>query len=257
MAVFPQLASRALTQWPMTKSVVEGGWAVESPGGRYWRTYRAQAGMFEWRLTYRDISAEEVHALKGLFESTQGALHPFTFVDPFSNLLLASEDLIGAAWTRDGHLALGLAPENGPFRCWTASSTTGQPAGLSQALSIPEGLPLCLSVRATTSEVTHLRLQVGQVTRERMIQPGRQLLRASGESASGITPVRMEISGTAPVMISEPQLEAQSWASPYKPSGVTSGIFSNCYFAMDALAVVEEAPGRFATELTLNCRPAR
>ena len=55
-------------------------------------------GSTGWQLQYAGLTDAETGSLQQFFESCEGSLNGFTFVDPAGNLLAWSEDLTNAVW---------------------------------------------------------------------------------------------------------------------------------------------------------------
>ena len=106
MEHFPQLSTGTIAQYPSAKSRHERTSVVSGVNGGQWKLGDAGAGGQTWRLSLEGLTREEWDAVEGLFVSCGGRLRPFTFLDPFDNLLSHSEDLSEAVWQTDPMLGL-------------------------------------------------------------------------------------------------------------------------------------------------------
>lgn len=136
MLAFPQLATGTLTQYPVQKrhwmrtiiNTLSDGNSIKlaDPCGQ----------LTEWQLHYTGLSDSEASALEAFFESTEGGLRTFTFLDPTANLFAWSGQLDHAGWTKGPLLSLagGLPDPMGGTNAWHISNAGGAAQRLSQTL---------------------------------------------------------------------------------------------------------------------------
>ena len=90
MRVFPQLASGAMTQFPLrirekTRTIIN-----QTADGRRIRYSDPGAETLEWEMSYAALSDDEWIAIESLFRDCEGRRHSFLFLDPWSYLIAAS-----------------------------------------------------------------------------------------------------------------------------------------------------------------------
>src|SRR5689334_1734283 len=106
MAVYPQLGSGALGQFPVRKRRRMRTVFNRASDGRTVRLQDLAGEVTEWQLGYTELNDAEAAALRAFFEECEGSLRGFTFLDPSDNLLAWSEKLDEAAWTREPYLTV-------------------------------------------------------------------------------------------------------------------------------------------------------
>jgi hypothetical protein len=160
MPCFPQLETQALVQFPFHKrlhtrcvvnELVDGGRITRFEGG---------AGSVSWHLRYTGLTEGERTALELFFQSVEGRLQPFTWLDPVCNLLAASEDFQDLPWTRDP-LLIPTAGRIDPFGTTRATRiVNAAPAeqSLEQAIAAPASYRYCFSLWARSDSEAQITL---------------------------------------------------------------------------------------------------
>ncbi len=105
MLVYPQLASGAISQFPVQKRVTLRTIINLASDSSAIRAADPAAAMTEWALNYSDLSDAEAGTLEQFFVSAEGSLNGFTFLDPAGNLFASSDQLDVAVWEKDPLLA--------------------------------------------------------------------------------------------------------------------------------------------------------
>src|SRR5579883_142731 len=148
MAVFPQLTTGALAQFPVKKSNRLRTIINTMADGSVVKLADPAGALTEWQLQYSNLSDAEAAALQQFFLSMEGSLNVFTFLDPTANLLAWSDQLTNDVWTADpfAGLAGGVADPLGGNNGWTLSNSGAAPQGIYQTLNAPGGYTYCLSV---------------------------------------------------------------------------------------------------------------
>ena|SRR5581483_11258295 len=83
MATFPQLKTAAVAQYPLSKSLRFRNQTFRFVDGREQR-YRDSAGVLHrWTIRLRELDEDEMAAVEQFFQSNQGRMESFTFVDPW------------------------------------------------------------------------------------------------------------------------------------------------------------------------------
>lgn len=255
MLVYPQLTSGALTQFPIQKShglrTVINGLA----DGSQIKLADPSGETTEWQLQYTDLSDEEASALEAFFESTEGSLNVFTFLDPTANLLAWSDHLNHAEWTKDPLLTVtsGVADPAGGANGWHMANSGEAAQNLSQVLEAPGGYLYCLSVYvkadAADAQVTLFRdsasanFAAGSEWR-------RLTFSGSGNASAEAIEFGIGIPAGDAVDIYGMQVEPQVAASTYKPS-ILGGIYPTAWFREDFLAMTATGVNRHSATVNI------
>src|SRR5437868_12266525 len=101
MPCFPQLLTGASGQYPIRKRSNFRTIRNQCPDGREIKLADLAAWNIDWQLTFRELIDDEMALLQDFFESMEGSLGTFTFLDPTQNLLEWSEKFDEATWQRD------------------------------------------------------------------------------------------------------------------------------------------------------------
>jgi hypothetical protein len=256
MAFFPMLGQGGAAQFPLVRRRRVRRLQAESAGGHRQRALPGEGEVVTWELTYEDVSDSEAAAVESLFLASRGGVDSFTFVDPLSNLLAGSEDLLGPVWARgvSGVAAGGDGPW--PDAAVFVVTNGGQAAGgLEQSLALPAGFKYCLSCYAKGGAVG---LSIGGVERWFAASAEWQRRQVTVEELGLMESVPAKILAPAggSVAVCCPQLEAQAAASPYQASVGDGGVYPGTRFAMDALRVTRKGPNRNSLFLILETRVA-
>lgn len=235
MAVYPQLGSGALGQFPVRKRRRLRTVVNRAADGRTVRLADPAAEITEWRLEYTELNEEEAAALREFFAECEGTLRGFTFVDPTGNLLAWSEKLDEAVWTRGPLLTLteAIADPFGGTRAARLSNTGGAPQSISQTLAAPAEYQYCFSayVRSAVPVTVTMLSGSGRAERTVMNEWGRITFARAGEATFGL-----ELPAGAVVEVYGLQAEPQPAASGYKAS-TSGGVYENARLRDDALAM--------------------
>ena len=139
MSFFPQVGCRiGGKQFPVSRSRRWRAIVNQMESSEVIMLPDANAGQIQWKLSYQDLAAAEVQSLSNMFNASQGAFAPFTFIDPLANLLGWSEKVFRSRAWQVGllHTAAGA-----PLIPWElrASSVTNLSPGtqaLQQSLGV-------------------------------------------------------------------------------------------------------------------------
>src|SRR5215468_9814969 len=101
MFFFPQLQTGAVSQFPLSRRSVFRVIENRLDDDRRIAALDDGAAATEWRLALVQLSDAEMNSVATLFQSVEGQLAPFTFLDPMENLLQWSEDFSNAVWVKD------------------------------------------------------------------------------------------------------------------------------------------------------------
>ena len=118
------------------------------------------AGMREWELRASGLTFVEWTAIDTLFQAALGRFGVFTFMDPFGNLLLRSEEFGDPAWDNGPLIQLtpGVGDPLGTMRATQAVNAGSAAGAISQTLAAPGNFRYTLSVWAKTTGVSNVTL---------------------------------------------------------------------------------------------------
>ena len=150
MLVYPQLATGALSQFPVQKRRRLRTVVNTSLDGRAIKLADPGAETTEWQLAYAGLTDDEIAALQQFFAASEGTLNSFTFLDPTANLFAWSDQLDNAAWAAGPFLSVvgGIADPAGGMTAWRLTNSGAGAQNISQTLSAPAGYVYCFSVFA-------------------------------------------------------------------------------------------------------------
>lgn len=250
MAIFPQLGSGALSQFPVTKRRRSRTVINSAADGTCIKLTDRAAGSVVWQLEYRGLSDAELANLQQFFLAMEGKLNGFTFLDPCGNLLAWSEELTNSAWHPDPLLALtgSIADPMGGRNGWHVINSGSGPQNLTQTLNVPGGYVYCFSVYGRAAQSTSLELLVGTQSSGRTL--GTDWSRMSFTVASDPTATciafGVQVPAGSAVDLFGPQVEPQPGASLYK-TGTTGGVYEGSRFRDDTFTY---------TTTDVNCHSA-
>jgi hypothetical protein len=239
MAVYPQLVTGALSQFPIVKQRRARTVVNSAADGSSIKLADAAGGNLEWQLQYNALADSELAALQQFFTAMEGSLNAFTFVDPSANLLTWSEELNNAAWQADPLLRLtgGVTDPMGGTGAWLLSNSGAGPQGLTQTLNAPRVYTYCFSVYAQAAQTTPITLVVGSLSVTQTAGPAwsRLALTAVGDASADVVVFAVQTPAGSAVSLFGPQAEAQAAASVYKTSS-SGGVYANARFRDDAFS---------------------
>ena len=212
-----------------------------------------------WDLTLTGLSESELTVLENFFVSTQGALNPFTMLDPADNLLAYGQDFTQACWVNGPLLAVtpGGADPFGGTTAATLTNSAEAAQSLTQQLNGPGGYEYCFSVylaSATPESVVLFQTGAGtslQDTAATGANWNRFLLSGATGAGDGVS-FGVTLAPGAQVTIACAQVEAQPGAGPYKATGVCGGIYQNCRFDQDQLNFSATGPNQYSCAVRIS-----
>ncbi len=153
VSVYPQLTSGTLSQFPLKKRLQQRTVINNLADGSTVKLADANGGSTGWQLQYAGLTDAEAGSLQQFFESCEGSLNGFTFVDPAGNLLAWSEDLTNSVWQPGPLLAVtgGVADPLGGTQGFNLANSGAAAQGVSQTLNAPGGYVYTLSVYVQAS----------------------------------------------------------------------------------------------------------
>jgi hypothetical protein len=252
---FPQLSSGATGQFPITRQRSARTVVNQSCQDYQVKLADPAAAITEWRLSFDELSDQELAALEALFQAVEGSLTPFTFLDPVDNLLAWSEQQNQAVWQADPLLTLtgGVADPMGGTAAYQVSNPTGATLTLQQSIDAPASLDYCLSLYGRSDQSTQIWLVRGSAITAQAIGPQWARLTSAGQLQDTTDSIAFGIAldpGTT-VDVFGIQAEAQTTASMYKQTAETGGVYPNARFQTDTLTITTVGPGRYSCELDI------
>jgi hypothetical protein len=255
MLYYPQLPSGASCQFPIQKRSTQRTIVNDCQDGREIRLADSGAASVEWTLGYQALADGELAVLEQFFESAEGSLNSFTFLDPAANLLLWSESLGNAAWVTSPLLQLtgNFADALGGTNATRVTNATGSICTIVQTLNAPAWFTYCLSVYARAAQSGSITLNRQSDSGTYAIQPGWKRLTFSGQSqgTAGTVTVGLGVPAGQSVDIFGVQLEAQPGASRYKQTFGNAGLYAAAHFAADTFGITTSAPNRHSCTLQI------
>ena len=254
MAVYPQLTSGALSQFPLKKQRATRTVVNALGDGSEVRLADVNGASTAWQLQYAGLTDAEAASLQQFFQSCEGSLNPFTFVDPAGNLLAWSEDLMNAVWQAAPLLAVSgsAADPLGGINAFTLTNSGAAAQGISQTLNTPGGYVYCLSVYLQSSQPVAVTLSIG--SQNQTVSAGaawnRFSFTASGDPSATSIVFSIQCAPGA-VSVFAPQVEAQPSASAYKKS-TTGGVYQNARFQGDSLRITSTAPNQNSATVNIT-----
>jgi hypothetical protein len=249
MQAYPQLASGALSQFPVRKIRHSRTVVNRAADGSTIKLADPAAEVTEWVLTYTDLTDEEAIALETFFETMEGTLNGFTFLDPAGNLLAWSDQLDNEAWQADPLLSLtgSISDPVGGVNAWRLTNNGGAEQMIGQTLASPGDYQYCLSGYVRATRVTNVRLAIGgHADQRRVTTEWRRIARnCSGDPHSTSVRFAIGIGAGDVVDVYGLQTEAQSAPSGYKASS-RGGIYEDAHLGDDVLAIT-------TTDVNRNC----
>ena len=250
MLVYPQLASGALSQYPVQKRRRLRTVVNPFPDGRSIKLADPGAEITEWQLAYAGLTDGEVAALQEFFAATEGTLNSFAFLDPTGNLFDWSGQLDNAVWTKEPFLSIAgaIADPAGGTAAWRLTDSGAGAQKISQTLSAPAGYLYCFSLFARSPQLTAVTLLHGGNRIHRMLGQdwSRIAAAASGDPSAESIVFGVELPAGGSADVFGMQVEPQAGASLYKAT-TTGGVHENARFRDDDLSI---------TTTGVNCHSA-
>ena len=245
MLVYPQLATGALSQFPVEKRRRLRTVVNAAADGRSIRLADPAAEATEWQLQYAGLSDAELAALQQFFLAAEGSLNGFTFLDPAGNLFAWSDHLDNAVWARGPVLAVSgeVADPMGGSNAWHTVNSGGGAQSITQTLGAPGGYTYCLSAYARASQPAVATLLRGTDRADRQVgtEWKRIAFAGTGDAKAASLVFGLEAPAGAALDIFGLQVEPQAGASGYK-AATSGGVYENARFGDDTFRFTTTAP---------------
>lgn len=264
MLYYPQLASGAVCQFPVSQRTSIRTMSNELPGGDTIRMPDPGAAAIQWQLQYSSLTDNEWASIEQLFETVEGRLTTFTFLDPTDNLLAWSEDWTKSVWTTGPllNVSSGIQDPYGASNAVQLTNTSQTAQRIVQTINGASSFQYCFSTYLRSDTPCTLQV-VGSTAGEESlatVSAGPSWVRIA-RSVSFSTqhdgigfglqlPVgtRVEAFGA--------QVEAQPIAGQYKKSTDRGGVYANTRFASDSLRRTTDASNQNSCGIDLfSCLP--
>jgi hypothetical protein len=256
---YPQLTSGSVSQFPVTRTTNLRTVANQLPSGFTIRMADTGAQKVQWRLVYSDLTDGERSSLESLFESAEGQLNTFTFLDPIYNLLMWSEDWTQSVWTPDPLLQVvgGALDPLGGSAAMQLTNTAQTTQQIVQSTSGPSWFMYCYSVYVRSAVPATIQLVVtatGQVSLT-PVTTGASWTRVTTSRSLAVQQdgVGFGVQLPAGVQVEAfgAQVEAQPGAGLYKQTIDLGGVYSSTRFSSDLLSVTATAPNQHSCQIGL------
>jgi hypothetical protein len=259
MHYFPQLPNGAAVQYPFVKrQAVRTALGVHLDGTNS-KLPDAAGSTVRWNLTFRGLSDEERNAIESFFETMEGRLGEFTFLDPTANLLCWSEDLSSSAWVKGPALVSsgGVHDPAGGNRATRIRNNGAAMQTIEQTIPAACWFHYCFSFYARSDQPASLTLlrstSTRQDSRRVTVGPDWKRLLHTGRSDGADERIRFGIgldAGTT-IDVYGMQAEAQPAPSPYRETTSRSGIYQRARFDNDLLSVTADGPGAHSCQVQI------
>ncbi len=217
------------------------------------------AGLVQWQLQYSGLTDNEWSSIEQFFQSAQGRLNTFTFLDPTDNLMMWSEDWTQPVWTADPLLqvSLGVADPLGGTGAVQLANSAQTTQRVLQAIAGPSGFQYCFSVYVRSDSPTTVNLVMTSQGQDSLyeISPGSAWNRF-------VTPVvlpvqqdgisfGLQLPAGVRIDVFGAQVEAQIAASVYKKNIDLGGVYSTTRFDSDSLTQITGAQNQHSCTVNL------
>ncbi|HVY94343.1 MAG TPA: hypothetical protein VHA14_16395 [Bryobacteraceae bacterium] len=250
MLVYPQLASGAISQFPVQKRVTMRTIVNRASDGSAIRAADPAATVTEWALSYTDLSDSEAGTLEQFFTSAEGSLNGFTFLDPAGNLFASSDQLAAAVWEKDPLLTAtaGSDDPRGGKLAWQLQNSGAGSQTLAQTLPAPTGYLYCLSVYVMAAQAVTVALTAGSQSADRTVTA--QWSRIAFTTTPDAPRFGIEIPAGASVTVYGMQVEPQPSPSAYQSTTV-SGVYENARLKDDTLKITATGYNRHSCTVNI------
>lgn len=259
MLYYPQLSSGSIAQFPISRRTVTRTVTNDLLGGETIRMADPGATLVQWQLQYFNLSDDEWSSIEQLFETAEGQLNTFVFLDPTDNLLMWTEDWTQPVWSADPMLQVsgGAQDPLGGTGAINVTNSGQATQRILQATAGPSWYQYCFSVYLTSLAPVTVQLVLTSNGEDSLtsIAAGsgwqRVLTSASlATQADGISFGLQLAPGTA-VTAFGAQVEAQPIASIYKKNIDNGGVYPATRFNSDSLIRNTDAINQNSCALTL------
>jgi hypothetical protein len=259
MYYFPQLTTGAMAQFPAARVVNMRTVANQLLSGYTIRIEDSGAQQVQWTLQYAGLSDSERTSIENLFESVEGQLNTFTFLDPTANLLMWSEDWTEAVWAADPLLQVvgGVQDPTGGSDGVQLTNTASVTRQVVQTIGGPSNLVYCYSlyVRSSVPVTVSLVVQATGQTALTAVTAGTAWTRVMTSGSLSVQQngigFGVQVPAGGQVEVFGAQVEAQPGAGLYKKTIDLGGVYASTRFSSDVLNFTATAVNQNSCRLGL------
>ena len=259
MRFYPQLQTGNVAQFPLKKLLRLRTVENQLMDGSRIVQRGLQPLVSEWELRYNGMSDGERIAIEEFHSQAEGRLHPFTFLDPMSNLLAWSEDLSKTVWIRGTGLGVigGVASPGGSLRAAQLTNTTVIAQDIKQTVSASGSFTYCLSVRARATQPATFVLFIAdgpsRIAKEVVADTQWQTYWVSGsfQSTAETLEFGIETHAGQSIEIFGMQVAPQPGPGDYVRTGSAGGVHDGVRFLDDRLSFTTSGPDDTAMTIRL------
>lgn len=254
MLVYPQLATGALSQFPIRKQHRMRTVVNTAADGTSIKLADPNGETTQWQLAYSDLSDAELGALEQFFAAAEGTLNGFVFLDPADNLLAWSGKLDAQVWTPGPFLSVagGISDPFGGTQAWRLTNSGAGAQDITQTLEAPAGYVYCFSayMRSAQSAATTMLIGNGRADRTVSNQWMRTFWTFSGDPTASSISFGLEVPPTSSLDVFGLQVEPQAAASAYKAT-TTGGVYQDARLADDVLTITTTGVNRHSCTVNI------
>lgn len=246
--LFPQLSAQAVWQSVASRAIavsrsrnqLHDGSSISGPLIRPVRR--------SWQLNYAGLTAEEADSLRQFVEESRLTADGFTFIDPWSNMLSYSEDLVSADWVKGSFCVVTVedADDDG-FAVHAVSSAAATAARVEQVVTVGGTGMFCLScqVRSTSGADGRLVLQRDGEAFHTDFHASQEWTQVwcggTFQEEGGTMHAAIEVDAGGSFQVKAAQLDFQVHPARYKPTYGPGGIHERARIAEGEFIQVVEA----------------
>ena len=233
MAIYPQLATGALCQFPVRKMRRTRTVVNRSADGSLIKLSDPAGEITEWQLSYSDLSDDEIDSLRDFFKSVEGTLMGFTFLDPTGNLLSFSNQLDAQVWQRDPMLTVTAEGE-----IWHLANSGAAGQAIWQTIQAPGEYLYSISAYVRATSAGEVGLIIGSQNIARPVTTAWNRMTAAAVSEVSAESVRfgLEVPAGVNLDVYGLQVEAQGGVSSPRAS-TRGGVYIDAHLASDELKI--------------------
>jgi|SRR5450432_83162 hypothetical protein len=254
MLVYPQLATGALSQFPIRKQHRKRTVVNTAADGTSIKLADPNGELTQWQLAYADLSDAEAGALEQFYSAAEGTLNSFVFLDPSGNLLAWSSKLDDEVWTPGPLLSVigGISDPDGGTEAWRLTNSSAGAQDIIQTLEAPAGYFYCLSAYVRSAQAVSAAMLIGNGRADRTVanQWTRIVFAFSGDATASSIHFGLEVPSASSLDVFGLQVEPQGAASAYKAT-TTGGVYQDARLADDVLAITTTGVNRHSCTVNI------
>jgi len=262
MLYYPQLSSGSVCQFPVARRTQMRVFSNQLLGGDTLRMADSGAQTVQWQLHYAGLTDAEAASIQQLFDTAQGRLDTFVFLDPTDNLLMWSEDWTQAVWTADPMLqvAPGILDPFGTNNAMQLTNTAQANQRIVQATGGPGWFQYCFSVYLRSDAPCAVQLVItsngdDSLTEISVPSTWAQAVTSAGPSIQGDgVSFGLQLPPGVSLQACAAQAEAQPAAGSYKKTTDRGGVYSTTRFDTDSLVWTTTAEDQNSCQVSLLSR---